>query len=231
MKFSFGIITDGNNDDRINNFISTVEKQNIKDYEIIVVGPNSYNTKNTISLIFDDSYKKNWITKKKNLITSLASYENIVYTHDYFELCDDWYEGQIKAGENFDVRIDKIINIDQSRFRDWCIWPHNDNEIDNFIGTDCLIPYNITHLSKLMYISGGYFISKKKVMEEFPFDEDLLWGEGEDVAWSKQVREKYKFSINTNSTVKVAKYGKNKYFNEIPIEKLNKILSLFPLEV
>ena len=35
MKFSFGIITDGNNDDRVNNFISTVEKQNIKDYEII----------------------------------------------------------------------------------------------------------------------------------------------------------------------------------------------------
>jgi hypothetical protein len=37
MKFSFGIITDGNNDDRIYNFISTVEKQNIKDYEIIIV--------------------------------------------------------------------------------------------------------------------------------------------------------------------------------------------------
>lgn len=231
MKFSFGIITDGNNDDRVNNFISTVEKQNIKDYEIIVVGPNIYNRKNTISLIFDDSYKKNWITKKKNLITSLAKYDNIVYTHDYFELCDDWYEGQVKAGENFDVRMDKIVNIDESRFRDWMIWPHNDNEVDNFIGTDCLIPYDIAHLSNLMYISGAYFISKKKIMEEFPLDEDLVWGEGEDVAWSKQVRKKYKFSMNTNSTVKVIKYGKDKYFDEIPIQKLNKILSLFPLEV
>ena len=65
-------------------------------------------------------------------------------------------------------------------------------------------------------------------MLEFPLNESLAWGEGEDVLWSKQVRLKYSFDMNVNSTVKLMKTGKDKVFNEPDtdkIEGLNKFVS------
>lgn len=226
MNFTFGIITDGHSDDRMEMIFDSIESQGIKGYEIIAVGPHEYNRKNVKSIIFDESRKSAWITRKKNLIAKTAQYDNLVFMHDYFILGEKWYQGQLCRGNDFEIRMDKIINIDGSRFRDWCIWPHNGNWMDGVVGRECLIPYNISHLTKFMYISGGYFIVKKNIMLEFPLDERLSWGEGEDVIWSKQVREKYKFSMNPHSEVIITKAGKDRVFQETSKETLNKIISL-----
>jgi hypothetical protein len=77
-----------------------------------------------------------------------------------------------------------------------------------------------------MYISGSYWVAKKDVMLEFPLDESLSWGEGEDVLWSKQVREKYKFNMNTNSSVFIIKGGKDRVFNEPNNNKINVLKQL-----
>jgi hypothetical protein len=226
MEFTFGIITGGNNDSMISEIIDSIENENIPNYEIIIVGESKIVRKNTKIVSFNESIRRAWITKKKNIITHEAKYENVVYLHDYIKLNDGWYKGQISSGNDFKIRMDKIINFNGERFRDWCIWPHNNNKMDNFIGRDCLIPYDIIHLSKYMYISGSYWISKKDVMLEFPLDENLAWGEGEDVLWSKQVREKYEFNMNTNSSVFIIKGVKDKVFNEPDkdkIEVLNEI--------
>lgn len=226
MNFTFGIITDGHSDDRMEMIFDSIESQGIKGYEIIIVGPHEYNRKNTKSIIFDENKKPAWITRKKNLIAKYAQYDNLVFMHDYFILGEKWYQGQLSKGNDFEIRMDKIINTDGSRFRDWCIWPHNGNWMDSVVGRECLIPYNISHLTKFMYISGGYFIVKKNIMLEFPLDERLSWGEGEDVIWSKQVREKYKFSMNPHSEVFITKIGKDRVFEETSIETLSKIISL-----
>jgi len=226
MNFTFGIITDGHSDDRMEMIFDSIESQGIKGYEIIVVGPHEYNRKNVKSIIFDESRKSAWITRKKNLIAKTAQYDNLVFMHDYFILGEKWYQGQLCRGNDFEIRMDKIINTDGSRFRDWCIWPHNGNWMDSVVGRECLIPYNISHLTKFMYISGGYFIVKKNIMLEFPLDERLSWGEGEDVIWSKQVREKYKFSMNPHSEVIITKAGKDRVFEETSKETLNKIIAL-----
>ena len=42
-------------------------------------------------------------------------------------------------------------------------------------------------------------------MEEFPLNEDLVWGESEDIEWSKRVREKYNFHINEVASVRLLK--------------------------
>jgi hypothetical protein len=42
-------------------------------------------------------------------------------------------------------------------------------------------------------------------MIEFPLNENLSWGEAEDVEWSKKIRLKYNFSMNTKSVVKFKK--------------------------
>ena len=83
------------------------------------------------------------------------------------------------------------------------------------------------YLSKYMYISGAYWVAKKEVMLEFPLDENLCWGEGEDVAWSKQVREKYTFSMNPYSTVRTLKF-KDPAF-EIADKKTVEILNTIDL--
>ena len=220
MDFTFGIITAGNNDHLVEQIIESIEKQKIPNYEIIIVGSFSKRNYKVELVEFDETLKNGWITKKKNLITNMSKYENIVFLHDYIKLLPNWYEGQIKAGENYKIRMDKIINNNGERFRDWCIWPHNNNKMDNFIGRDCLIPYDITHLSKYMYVSGSYWVAKKDVMLEYPLNESLAWGEGEDVLWSKQVREKYSFNMNENSSVFIMKSGKDKVFNEPNKDKI-----------
>ena len=79
MKFTFGIITNGNSDDNLNLVIDSIEKQSIplSHYEIIVVGNSRVNRKNTVIIPFDNSIKE-WITKKKNLITKNC----LLYTSD-----------------------------------------------------------------------------------------------------------------------------------------------------
>ena len=212
MDFTFGIITGGNNDDMLN--------------EIIIIGDSKISKPNVRVIKFNEGSKPMWITAKKNLITNESKYENVVYFHDYIKLNDGWYAGQLKAGNDFKVRMDKIINLNGERFRDWCIWPHNNNKMDGFIERECLIPYDIIHLSKYMYISGAYWVAKKDVMLEFPLDENLIWGQGEDVLWSKQIREKYNFNMNTNSSVFIIKGNKDRVFNE-PNEDKIKILKEF----
>lgn len=226
MDFTFGIITGGNNDEMISKIIDSIESQNIPNYEVIIVGTSKIKRDNVNVIQFNESQKPKWITRKKNIITDNAKYENVVYTHDYICLTNGWYEGQLKSGNNFKVRMDKILTKEGVRFRDWCIWPNNGNHMDKIVGRKCLIPYDMSHLSKYMYISGSYWIAKKDIMKEFPLDERLIWGQGEDVDWSKRVRSKYDFNMNPNSTVQIMKPHKNIVFIEPDnetIKKLNEI--------
>lgn len=218
MNFTFGIITGGNSDDNINIIIDSIEKQNIPNYEIIIVGNSNIVRDCTRVIPFDESIKQMWITRKKNIITHSANYDNIVYLHDYVYLNDDWYTGHLQFGENYHVCMDKIENGNGRRFRDWVLW----DSVDGVIG---LMDYDISHLSKYQYISGTYWVAKKQVMEEFPLDEKLLWGEGEDVEWSKQVRSKYNFSMNKYSTVKLLKW-KDVVFNYLTEQENEKLRTM-----
>ncbi len=203
MNFTFGIITGGNNESNINIIIDSIEKENIPIYEIIIVGGNPIFRQNTKHIPFDESLKRMWITKKKNLITQNSSFENIVYLHDYIKLNEGWYQGHLKHGNDFTILMDRVLNLDGSRFRDWSLWAMDVEHILQSRGF--LIPYDMKGLSKWMYISGAYWVAKKTIMEEFPLDEKLSWGESEDVEWSKRVREKYEFQMNINSSVQFMK--------------------------
>lgn len=207
MNFTFGIITDGNNDHNLNQVIGSIKLLKIPQYEIIVVGNTKILGDNIRTIPFDETIKTAWITKKKNLITHYAKYDNVVYSHDYITYDHDWYSGYLKFGDDFKVCMNKIMNFDGSRFRDWVIWPHNNEISDSIVeqNRECIIPYDLDHLSRYMYISGSYWVAKKHVMQEFPLNESLGWGDGEDVFWSMEVRKKYSFSMNIHSTVRCLK--------------------------
>ena len=144
--------------------------------------------------------------------------------HDYIVLKDGWYKGWVEFGEDYSSCMNVILNQDGARYRDWCIWPHNHNWMDGIMAEtrECLLSYDEGGFSDYMYFSGAYWVAKKHVMKEFPLDERLSWGGGEDVLWSKQIRSKYKFAMNKNSSVQLLKQ-KDKAFNYMSQETLNRI--------
>lgn len=199
MDFTFGIITNNAN---INPIISSIEKLKIPNYEIIIVcNKNNYTEYEHISenvIPFDESIKPNWITRKKNLICQKAKYDNIVLLHDYIELCEDWYTGFIKFGNDFDICVSKILNKNNTRFRDYLMFPMCNN-----FNKRTFIPYDYPpsmKLSKISYISGSYYIIKKQIALQYPLDEKLIWGQGEDVLLTKQL-------VNNNIILKCNQYS------------------------
>jgi len=226
MDFTFGVVSNGENQTFINKVIDSIENENIPNYEIIVVGNVKIERNNTIVIPFDESIKNGWITKKKNIITNNSKYDNVVFLHDYIVLTPGWYLGHTSLGDNYDIRMDRILNYDGLRFRDWCIWPHNNNLMDDVIGRECIIPYTFNHLKKYQYISGSYWVAKKDIMLKYPLDERLTWGESEDVEWSFRVRENCDIQMNTNSSVQFLKQ-KDKVFNYSTETTNNKLINLF----
>lgn len=227
MDFTFGIIQD-NAPVFVDQIIDSIEKEKIPKYEVIVVGGElKKQREDTIHVPFDLITKsgKPWITRKKNLITNMAQYENIVYMNDYIKLEEGWYKGQLEADGDFDVRMDRIINFNGERYRDWCLWCKNHIFIDKLIRTACLLPYDITHLTRYQVIFGLYWVSKKEFMKKYPLDEGLGWAEGEDVVWSKQIRNFAKIKMNVKSATKLLKL-KDRVFtepNEVVVKALKEI--------
>jgi hypothetical protein len=224
MNFTFGIATSQN--DVLNTLapiINSIRDLNIPYYEIILIGGDKNHQLDNLSIhSFQENSNGGWITKKKNLITKYAKYENIVYLHDYIIFDKDWYINFLKFGNDFKICMNQIINLDGTRFRDWTLWAESAEEI-GIPNPYYLIPYSIKNLSKLMYFSGSYWIGKKNIMEEFPLNENLFWCQGEDVEWSKRIREKYNFSINENSIVRLLKYKNPAFLNCNNLEKIKEI--------
>lgn len=217
MKFSFGIITGGSKNhreektdveisDRIRQIIRTIEIQKIPDVEIVVVGGDDFYADHRVvkHVPFDENVVPRWITKKKNIVTSLTNHENIVFMHDYFSLDESWYQNMISFDKTFDIMMNRIIDINGNRYHDWSIEPRTHPWFKSH-DDQTFLPYEIDHMSKYQYISGGYWVAKRHVMEEFPLNELLTWGQGEDVEWSQRVLSKYNFTMNKNSIVKLIK--------------------------
>jgi hypothetical protein len=229
IEFTFGIITSGTEDDNINKIIDSIEKQNIPTYEIIIVGNSKVSRKKTRVIQFNDKHIPKWITRKKNIITNVAKFENIVYLHDYVILTDDWYKSFLEFGNDFDLCMSRITNHDGTRYRDWCICMWDNPTIMQIAGPDkkCILPYDENRFKKHMYFSGAYWVAKKQVMLKYPLNEQLIWGQGEDVLWSRQVREKYEFFMNANSEVKLLKQKEVAYgiADQETIQKLSIVLT------
>jgi len=215
MKWTFGIsLGSPNYLKQLLNSIVTQNSMSSSDYEIIVVGSKTDEVVSILTPVavsgirllmvdFDETIKSAWITKKKNIITSIASFDNVCYMHDYVSFCPNWYDGFIKYGSDWDVCMNPIRRIDGRRFRDWVspqVW----------WGNPKFVSYHDYSLTSRMYVSGTYWCAKKKFMMENPLDENRCWGHGEDIEWSSRCRSKWNYKLNTFSVVKLLK---EKIFN------------------
>lgn len=205
MDFTFGIVTQGDNEDFLKKLINSIHAQNIPHYEIIIVGNTSIADEKICKISFDENIKKGWITKKKNIIYETAKYDNIVLLHDYLILCDKWYEGFLKF-EDFDICVTKIITKNGNRFRDYTLFPYG---LGYPYNQRALIPYDYkisSPLSRLMYVSGAYYIIKKSIALKYPLNEKLLWGHGEDAELSKRlIKDNIVIKCNAHSIIQLQK--------------------------
>jgi hypothetical protein len=220
MNFSFGIITNGENDSFIKIIIDSIIINKIPNYEIIIVGNTKIENSENINIFnFDEKIKEGWITKKKNIIIEKAIYENVVIVHDYVSFDKDWYAGFLKFGNNFELCITKIKNKDNTRYRDYTLFPYrvdyldrnySPHDINSYLSTNCLLPYsfkNSINTNKYLYISGAYFVVKKYIGLTFPLDERLSHGGGEDVEWCKRLHNNnIIIECNSYSSVSLLKY-------------------------
>jgi len=216
---TFGIVTDGNNEARVGKIIGSIILQAIPEFEIIVVGGESQSNEALFRRIpFDETIHPGWITRKKNIITQEAKYNIVVYMHDYVALANKWWWTNFNNFSlDWDVCMHQILNKDGTRYRDWCTW--DDDRFGTpwvchekwcppegipFAGSPALVPYDyaITHR---MYISGAYWVAKKRFMEKVPLDESIYWGEGEDVEWTLRIRNWCRYKMNPGCQVKLLK--------------------------
>jgi len=125
--WTFGIVC-GPNRDYVRNIIESIKIQNIEknEYEIILVGDSNnlfdFSEEKVKIIHFNESERKSWITRKKNLIAQNSSFDKISMHHDYVSLDKDWFVNFQNFGNDWDVAMTRIENLDSTRFRDWVTW-------------------------------------------------------------------------------------------------------------
>ncbi|MEN9406979.1 MAG: hypothetical protein RLZZ455_195 [Candidatus Parcubacteria bacterium] len=204
-KWTFGIITNGERDDWMDEIIASIRALNIPEYEIIVCGKyKERNEKNFRYIAFNERAERGWITKKKNLICNVARYENLCILHDRLVFEKDWFKGMRKFGNAFEllgcVQRDFETGI---RAGDWLTHGGKIHE-----------RYKISRLEYTdwdfaLYLSGQLTIIKKSIWEKVLWDETKYWGE-EDVDFSFRARDMgylIRFNPFSSVTAKTWRHG------------------------
>jgi hypothetical protein len=197
MNFTFAITTDYSDINRLNEVRESIYNLKIPNYEVLIIGGKDYSHYiDTTFLYFNDKKYPGWTTKKKNILVETSRYENVILMHDYFLFDDNWYNSFVEFGNEWDICSNQQLLINGKRhFTDWVTWD------DPVFPRYTSLSYDDWSRTQHMYMSGGYFIVKKHVVMDNPFNESLMHGQAEDVEWSLRVRDKYRMVCNGNARV------------------------------
>ena len=216
MGVTFGFVTDGSNDLLLAQGIQSVKSAQLSDYEIIVIGNTAIDDDDVKVIRVDDSIKPGWITRKKNLLAKSSSKEILVILHDYISLGSTWNKVnyELLESDDWDVAVCRFENLDGSRWCDWHLWPFSTRilKLPFTYSIKCLIPYNCSVLTNLMYVNGTVIIVKRDYFLKNPLDETRVWGQGEDVEWSIRLRDEWKLKFIPNLNMKSLKQKQVAFF-------------------
>jgi len=220
MDWTFGIITDGKQDELLGQAIQSISRE-VPNAQLIIVG-GSDNWQGMMDdykfIDFHDRKGWGWLTRKKNLIAQNAKYENICIMHDYVILEDGWYDAVKDFGDKWLTCMHCVLNANYVRYRDWCVISNDafmDPPIDKqqppmkFPGR--LLDYDNNTWGRWQYLSGTYFCVKRAVILNVPLDEDRYQNDGEDVQWSRLLYQRYGqkvFTMNPHAHVRLLNFKK-----------------------
>ena len=221
MNWTIGIITDGTCGNRLREIVDSW-KRIMPTCQIVICGPaaNGSDFMDCDYIPFNEEQGADAICVKKNKITRASSADVIAFTHDYLVPCSDFFEGFERFGYDWDVCMTRIANVDGTRFRDWSLSP--EVELPAHRSRERLLPYSYMPDQTKMYVSGAFWVAKRQTMMDYPLNEDLKWGEGEDVEWSERIMPHVKYVMNGHSTMKLLK-PKRRSFNPIGVDLLGVI--------
>jgi len=167
MDISFIIITNGKNNQKLINQIKSIQKQKIKNYEIIISGSTDlkFEQENIIYIKNEEKANSGSLGGLRNEACNIAKYENLVISDDDMLFSLDWYLN-VQKNKEFDILTPKIKLPDGTRFWDNACYmsPEKGHIILNHNETD-----------DYLYMSGGQsWIMKKYVFDKVKWDEDIL---------------------------------------------------------
>jgi cellulose synthase/poly-beta-1,6-N-acetylglucosamine synthase-like glycosyltransferase len=195
--WSFGIITDGKEPDKLAALIESIHAQRIPVYEILLAGELPSRIPTALDLIgvrlaqMKDAAQNGMLGVLRNAVCQLADYNHLVVLDDDMRLHPGWYIGMLQYGAEWDVLSCVIHNPDGSRFWDWKT--HRDGE-------NKLLDYTMT--STDISLTGGLTIMKARVFDHVQWPTDLGFYQGEDVEFSSRLKAAgMRIAFNPHSTV------------------------------
>lgn len=206
-RWSFGIVSNGKDNESVLNIISQIINFDIPEYEILICGPEPSNDLPERVRILDETMcytdLRIPISRKKNLIIDNAIYDNLVILHDRILFPENWYEKMKDYGNYYDMLCTPILNIanQNRRMLDWI--RHVDtfykpNIISRLLFNNTTLYYN--EWSKDIFVNGGFFQIKRLYAQNNPLNTNLNWGEKEDVDFSiRQYYDGILMSFNTHN--------------------------------
>jgi hypothetical protein len=206
-SISFVITTSGKNDTSVAQVINNIQDLKIPDYEILIVGGDSttIKTDSTVRHVaFDENSKSHitlhgrpgaWTTRKKNLGVESAQKDVVVVMHDYILFRPDWWVEFEKFGTDWDICIHQSLCSNGARGDGWRVDRHP------MLPRYAMVPYDMIDLSQYMAIQGNYVCIKRTRYLETPMNENLLWGEEEEMEWSKRIVPKSHIQCNPNCVI------------------------------
>lgn len=221
---TFGICTGYTNVEHLVACVESIRAQNLDDYEILLIGPevpdeihSRLKGPDIDFLLFDETVKPLWITKKKNLLAQRANFERLCLLHDYLILEPAWATNlrTFESRHPWSVLAFPQQRIDGGRF--WYDWsgfegPRHLDDRQFYEYTDW------THNNDV-YISGNIFCVNRFLLLDFPFDENLSHMGEEDLEWSKRIAPYVHFKCAYNSLVYHQKEHRDqKFFTQIDLE-------------
>lgn len=188
--WSFIICTDGIQTQFHHLIIQSITSQNIPKFEIIFVTENQYTPpplNTSIITIVAPSDKSSHITFKKNIGARCARYKNLCFLHDYLILGENWYTN-MSFKKEWNVCSFRILNLNGNRMSDWIVYNHP-------VLGHSLVDYN-EPAGLYHYVPGLAFCVKKDFILQYPLNEELCWGQGEDIEWSERIKHVWNYKFN-----------------------------------
>ena len=188
-EITFGIVTSGKNNqnlERIVKSLDTLRNDSRVTFEIIVCGPEDFILPSNLTSSVDTYLAEPMAhldlpmtNLKKNLIAKHAKFSNLIISHDRYIFSPAVVDNLLEFGGDFDVCTFEAVDENNDPFPQWVSYSH---QWKNSLHLDS------DSFESNVYLNGGIFLVKRDLMLSHPINPLLFWGYGEDIEWSRRLK-------------------------------------------
>ena len=188
-EITFGIVTSGKNNENLERLIrslDTIRNDTRIAFEIIVCGPKDFVLPSSLTSSVDTYLVEPMAhldlpmtNLKKNLIAKHAKFPNLVISHDRYVFSPAFVDNLLEFGGDFEVCTFEAVDENNDPFPQWVSYSH---QWKNSLHLDS------DSFESNVYLNGGIFLVKRDLMLSHPINPLLFWGYGEDIEWSRRMK-------------------------------------------